>query len=48
MKDFKITLHQAGTQAVAQMAIQHFDATQAMMKARRCMGKEWFVVTIEG
>jgi hypothetical protein len=46
MKDYKITLHQNGTNAVAQMALQHFDAVQAMNKARRCMGNDWFVVTL--
>ena len=45
-QDFKITLQQEGTQAVAQMAIQAPDAVQAMNKARRCMGKGWFVTTI--
>ena len=46
MKDFTITLHEQGTDAVAQMVLRHFDATQAMNKARRCMGKGWFVVTL--
>ena len=45
--DFKITLHQTGTDAVTVMAVRHFDATQAMAKARRCCGKDWFVVTLE-
>ena len=44
--DFQITLHQTGTQAVAQMAVQAPDAVQAMNKARQCMGKGWFVVTL--
>ena len=46
MKNYTITLNQQGTDAVAQMALRHFDATQAMNKARRCMGKGWFVVTL--
>ena len=45
-KDYNITLHQSGTDAVAQMALRHFDAVQAMDKARRCMGDGWFVVTL--
>ena len=46
MKDYNITLHQNGTDAVAQMALRHVDAVQAMNKARRCMGDGWFVVTL--
>ena len=45
-QDFKITLQQEGTQAVAEMAIQAPNAVDAMTKARRCMGKGWFVTTI--
>ena len=44
--NFQITLHQQGTQAVAEMALVAPDAVQAMNKARRCMGKGWFVVTL--
>jgi len=46
MKDFTITLHEQGTDAVAQMTLRMVDAVQAMNRARRCMGKGWFVVTL--
>ena len=46
MKDYTITLKHQGTDAVAQLALRHFDATRAMNKARRCMGKGWFIVTL--
>ena len=46
MKDYTITLNQTGTDAVTVMALRHYDATQAMNKARRCAGKGWFVVTL--
>ena len=46
MKNFKITLNQTGTDAVTILALRHYDATQAMNKARRCCGKGWFVVTL--
>ena len=46
MKDYIITLHEQGTQAVAHMTLRMADAVQAMNRARRCMGNGWFVVTL--
>ena len=48
MKDFKITLHQIGTEAVAIMALQAENAKKAIVKAQRCMGNDWFTVVVEG
>lgn len=46
MKDYQITLHQQGTDAIAKMVIRDLDAVHAMHKARACMGQTWFVVTL--
>ena len=47
MRDFKLTLNQVNTDGVAFMALRAPNAKEAMNKAHRCMGQNWFTVTIE-
>ena len=48
MTDFRITLNQTGTDEVTILALRAANDVLAMRKARACMGKGWFIVTIEG
>ena len=46
MKDYQITLHQAGTEEVTIMALMAKTVKEAINHAHRCMGQGWFTVTI--
>jgi len=47
MTDFKITLHQTGTDEVQTLALRAANDVLAMREARRLAGQGWFVVTLE-
>ena len=46
MTDYKITLHQTGTDEVLTLALRSNNDVLAMRKARRVAGQGWFIVTI--
>jgi hypothetical protein len=47
MKDYKITLHRIHSDEVAMMALRAKTDKDAINKAHRCMGQDWYTVAIE-
>ena len=47
LQDYKLTLHRIHSDEVAMMALRATDDKAAINKAHRCMGQDWFVVTLE-
>jgi hypothetical protein len=47
MKDFRIVLHRHFSDEVATMALRATTAANAINKAHRTMGQDWFTVTVE-
>ena len=47
LQDYKVTLHQVGTDDIAFMALRAKTDKEAINKAHRCMGQGWYTVALE-